>query len=308
MADTDSYPIIEVQRDQRVDTEQLGTKSKFWFRRDDGLWLFKFARDDTGEDWAEKVASEIAALMDVRAAHVELASFDGKLGCAVKSFVDREAGEVLLHGNEILAGQVLGYDQYKQKRQSDHTLSNIRSAIEKVFPDPVHHNSILMELAAYLVLDAVISNTDRHHENWGLLLKPHVISMDESGHMQGGLMATVAPSYDHASSLGRELRDEKRTALLKSKHLGKYIRGGRGGIYWSAASPHGECPLKLVEMGTKDYPAIFAPALQQTCEIDVNLLVKPIEKIPAARMSDMARTFAREMIGYSLNELRKLLK
>lgn len=302
------FVILEVHRDQRVDTEQLGTKEKFWFRRNEELWLFKFARDETGEDWAEKVASEIAALMDIRAAHVELATFEGKPGCAVKSFVDREVGEVLLHGNEILAGQVLGYDQYKSKRQSDHTLSNIRAAIEKVFPDPVHHTSILMELAAYLVLDAVISNTDRHHENWGLLLKPNPVHLDEAGQRQGGFMVMVAPSYDHASSLGRELRDEKRAALLKSKHLSNYIRGGRGGIYWSAASPHGECPLKLVEMGARDYPAIFSPALQRACEIDVNLFMKPIEKIPAARASDTARIFAREMIGYSLNELSKLLK
>ena len=46
--------------------------------------------------------------------------------------------------------------------------------------------------AGYLVLDAVIGNTDRHHENWGLLLR----------RTETGWKGQVAPSFDHASSLG----------------------------------------------------------------------------------------------------------
>lgn len=302
------YAILEVLRDQRVDTEQLGTKAKFWFRREDGLWLFKFAREGTGEDWAEKLASEIAAVLGIKAADVELASFEGRAGCAVKSFVDREEGEVLLHGNEILAGQVLGYDKYKQQRQSDHTLANIRQVIEKVFPDPVHHRSILMELAGYMVLDALIANTDRHHENWGLLLKPGAKTVSETGQAYVELKVMVAPTYDHASSLGRELRDERRTALLDANGVGNYIRHGHGGIYLSSTSARGECPLGLLEAGVGHYPDIFGPALKQVCEIDVNLLTDFVSQVPASRMSTPARAFAIEVLSYSLQALRNLLK
>lgn len=302
------YAILEVHRDQRVDTEQLGTKAKFWFRREDGLWLFKFAREGTGEDWAEKLASEIAAVLGIKAADVELASFEGRAGCAVKSFVDREAGEVLLHGNELLAGQVLGYDKYKQQRQSDHTLANIRQAIEKVFPDPVHHRSILMELAGYMVLDALIANTDRHHENWGLLLKPGTKATSETGQSRVVLKVMVAPTYDHASSLGRELRDEKRIALLDANGVGNYIRHGHGGIYLSSASARGECPLELLEAGVGHYPDVFDPALKQVCEIDVNLLKGFVSQVPASRMSAPARAIAIEVLTYSLRALKSLLK
>lgn len=302
------YTILEVLRDQRVDTEQLGTKAKFWFRREEGLWLFKFAREGTGEDWAEKLASEIATVLGINAAHVELASFEGQAGCAVRSFVDREEGEVLLHGNEILAGQVLGYDKYKQQRQSDHTLANIRQAIEKVFPDPAHHRSILMELARYMVLDALIANTDRHHENWGLLLKPGAKTVSETGQGHIELKVMVAPTYDHASSLGRELRDERRTALLEANGVGDYVRRGHGGIYLSSASTRGECPLGLLEAGVGNYPDIFGPALKQVCEIDVNLLTGFVSQVPASRMSAPARAFAIEVLSYSLRALKSLLK
>ena len=62
-----------------------------------------------------------------------------------------------------------------------------------------------LRLAEYLLLDAVIGNVDRHHENWGILGK------DVDGSVKGRL----APTFDHASSLGRELLD---TGRGKSRH------------------------------------------------------------------------------------------
>ena len=68
------YPILQILADWREDTEQLGSKSKFWFRRDnsDEFWLFKEARYSNGivvgEDWAEKIAAEIAVLLGIPAA------------------------------------------------------------------------------------------------------------------------------------------------------------------------------------------------------------------------------------------------
>jgi hypothetical protein len=46
----------------------------------------------------------------------------------------------------------------------------------------------------YLMLDALIGNTDRHHENWGARVL--------AGLGNGRRMAVLAPTYDHASSEG----------------------------------------------------------------------------------------------------------
>lgn len=53
--------------------EQMGSKPKFWFRRpeDELPWLFKFSRERTGEDWAEKISAEIADTLQIPAARVE---------------------------------------------------------------------------------------------------------------------------------------------------------------------------------------------------------------------------------------------
>ena len=43
--------------------EYLGTKSKFWYREGERQILFKAEERGTGEDWAEKVACELCALL-----------------------------------------------------------------------------------------------------------------------------------------------------------------------------------------------------------------------------------------------------
>jgi len=98
-----SFPIIDITADPVVSDEQLGSKSKFWISRDNEKWLFKEARASTGEDWAEKIASEVARLIGLNAARVELAVYAERRGCLSLSFVLED--ENLVHGNEILAGQ-----------------------------------------------------------------------------------------------------------------------------------------------------------------------------------------------------------
>lgn len=127
-----AYPILDVAPVTLIGDEQLGTKPKFWFLRDGHEWLFKEARPNTGEDWAEKIAAEVAAQIQVDAANVELAQFRGRRGSASKSFINRNTDN-LVHGNELL-GRITGYDRNKRQRQSDHTLENIMAAIRAYFP------------------------------------------------------------------------------------------------------------------------------------------------------------------------------
>ena len=71
--------------------------------------LYKRARENTGEHWAEKVASEICELLDLPTHQVRLAEYEGVAGCAVRSFLNHR--ETLIHGNELLHGALEGYDK-----------------------------------------------------------------------------------------------------------------------------------------------------------------------------------------------------
>jgi hypothetical protein len=293
------YPIVNIPLDAREDTEQLGSKPKFWALVDGRRWLFKETRPDTGEDWAEKVAAEIAQAIGIRAATVELAEYAGRRGCISLNFVDVEAGQALVHGNEVLAMQVTGYDKGKIFRQSDHTLENIDAAIRGLFAADLA-DGILTELAGYLVLDALIGNTDRHHENWGLLVhfqpEPRAVTL------------SVAPSFDHASSLGRELLDGRRLELLDGNRVASYIGKGRGGVFRAAELRHGANPLRFVQLAARAYPSYFRPALDRTAALDDGRVHRIVQKIPDVRASEPAKRFAEAMILSAQASLIEILR
>jgi HipA-like C-terminal domain len=293
-----AYPILDVDPESVIGDEQLGSKPKAWFLSDGKEWLFKEARPHTGEDWAEKIAAEVAARVTIEAATVELATCRDRNGSASRSFIDRTEKQNLVHGNELLAGQITGYDRNKRQRQSDHTLENIVATINKLFASNEHiKRGVLTTLASYMVLDALIGNTDRHHENWGLVLA----YQSERGTMQ----LSVAPSFDHASSLGRELSDARRAELLTQGHVETYVRRGRGGIYLRSEDRHGANPVYLVEVAVRAYPAYFTPTLESLAEVPLETLYTVIDEVPTNRMSEAARDFARTMLSCTYRALMK---
>lgn len=297
----DYYPVVVVTPNQSIWDEALGTKQKFWIEQDGYRWLFKYARENTGEDWSEKLACEIAKAIGIPAAHIELATCDGRRGTLSRSFTDRDKNESLIHGNEILAGQVFGYDPNKKFGQSDHTLENIQLAIGKLFSGE-EEQTVLKRLASYLVLDALIGNTDRHHENWGLFSRQSVIN----GKVRLKELS-VAPTFDHASSLGRLLLDTKMQQYLADPQgVARYVRNGRGAIYLAAAGSRGENPLELVERAHQRYPHLFSGSLQDLRAIPLAPLLAMVDRVPPDRISAVAKQFVKAFLTYTYGQLCNL--
>jgi hypothetical protein len=295
------FEIIQVDPDSLVGDEQLGSKSKFWFEMNGHRWLFKMARENTGEDWAEKIAAEIAGSAHVQAAYVELAQYRGHRGSATLSFVDNN--ESLVHGNEILAGQIFGYDRQKRLKQSDHTFDNIVAAVEKLVGGAEWYHDMLKELARYIVLDALICNTDRHHENWGFLTR--IVS-----NADGGIMTSlrIAPSFDHASSLGRELLPERAERILGADGVKAYARRGHGGVYWKQSDRRGANPLELVELAFKKFPDYLREALRDVARMPIHVLLDIVDEVPNVIMPEPARRFAKALLIYTHGVLSNLVQ
>ena len=279
-----------------AEQEVMGSKPKFWCQPDDesGLWLFKFPQAGSGQHWAEKLAAEVADCLGIAHAVVELAVCGRRRGSASRSFT--EGKYQLHHGNEILA-LTMAYDQNKQFGQSDHTLNNVFRALEKVFVHPTTADAAKQEFAAYVVLDAVIGNTDRHHENWGLLVEP----------TDTGPRGFLSPTFDHASSLGRELRDEKRAARLRDRSVGLYSEKGRGALFWDSFGRYGPSPLNLVRQAAEEYADLFRPPLTKVRE-HRNRLTGFVQRVPDDWMSPIAKDFAMALIDYNAAQLEQCLK
>lgn len=295
------FPILEVTSDMRSDVEQLGSKPKFWFKRDGENWLFKEARVNTGEDWAEKVASEIASALGLPTHHTELAIWEGKRGCAVKSFLASDQ-TVLVHGNELLGGLISGYDKEKQRGQADHTFDNIVDVIVKLFPSNKARSAAASRMVGYLVFDALVGNTDRHHQNWGVLL--------ERRRRRGqapDFALQLAPTFDHASSLGRELTDEARQRYLHDGTVERYILRARGGIFADAETKRGMSPVALARMLAHHHPAFFRPWQARVVNLADDVCHDLLARVPDERISSLGRDFATALVANCRRLLRDAL-
>lgn len=305
MAMGDTYPVVQLQTGWLLGDEQMGSKDKCWVRLpdDSNPWLFKYSRmsagNMTGEHWAEKIAAEIAALMGVPHAQVELAVMDGHPGSLSQRFpqLSRAGASVELeHGNALLAGYVTGYDRTKQNKQSDHTLNNVLKVVESLFPSARERVVSMRQLAGYLVLDALILNTDRHHENWGVL---RTVSPDHT------VAYEIAPSFDHASSLARNEPPEKLARWLgESGRVERYMKRATGGIYLEGSSAKGANPYTIAERAMSEWPEYFAHWQNVLDKIERRELARIVDRVPDSIMAIESRLFVKALLVLTLTKLK----
>jgi len=129
--------------------------------------------------------------------------------------------------------------------------------------------------AGFLTLDALIGNRDRHSDNWSVMERTD----------DRRLMAT----YDHASSLGFQLLDQRRVSLLADgAALDRWVRKGtahrfENGRYTSLVTLAHEA-LKMARPGTREHWLGAA-------ELVTNEAIAQIVGEPG-QMSDLARRLA----------------
>lgn len=296
------YNVIHINQSWVVDEEWMGTKEKFWISLPphSELWLFKHSRVSgdrfAGEHWSEKLASEIAKALGIPCADVELACYNGQPGSLSRRFRELDQGVTLVHGNEILAGAVAGYDQTKIYGHNDHTFANILAAVDVLMPSPESKADARIALGGLIVLDALILNVDRHHENWCVFRESEAQALSHR----------VGPSFDHASSLGRELAPKKLDDWFRSRVLDraeKYASKARGAIYWNSEADRGTNPLELVKNVHQTNPDVVAPWLERLSGLDIETLCGMLNLIPAGFIDEPCRIFTAELLRHTHAEL-----
>jgi hypothetical protein len=160
-------------------SEPDGLSEHPWLQRpdDDRLWLYKpveiKAGNRQGEDWAEKVASEVAATLGAPCAKTELANREGRDGSVSRDV--RPSGWEIQPGAALLDGYIDGYESRTRLREG-HSLDNIQAVLTGVGAPPASACPEALSgydvFCGYLMLDALVANRDRHDYNWAILIPP----------------------------------------------------------------------------------------------------------------------------------------
>lgn len=300
-------------------SEQMGTKEKYWFWVNSNYWywdstgnrfLFKSGRENTGENWSEKIAAELCDLLGLPHASYELANYHELKGVITPSFV--EDGARFVPGNEILAMVNRSYEKTKRYRQIQHTLRSVATILKSKtilkrkrirLPDGLKAtndlNCAIDAYVGYIMLDAWIANTDRHHENWGLIFNTVDMSL------------SLAPTFDHASSLGRNERDEIKRIRLetndKPRSIERYIERARSALYSTPNSSRPMFTIEAFEAIAKIRPKAALFWQKRLKSVLVSDTVNIVNKIPNKVMTETSREFTIKLLELNRERILELI-
>ncbi len=297
------FPVHRIRASAATAVEYLGTKSKFWFREGDRLLLFKAEERGTGEDWAEKIACELAALLGLPHVHYEMAYDDENERPGVVCETCAPAPLSLAHGNQLLLDRDPAYPANVQQRyrSSAHTVDAVFACLrglDRPRPEwcgalPPGIDSAVDVFAGYLLLDAWVANQDRHHENWGAIWDEQQLSL--------------APSFDHGAALARNLSDEERHERLTSRDVNRRIPhfAGRAksALYADVGASQSLSTVAAWRAFAERAPTAAAWQ-RQLALISHSAVASILQRIPPERMSAVCRQFTLDLLGE--NRLRLL--
>ena len=314
------------------------------------LWLLKFPRHrrGQGEHWAEKIAAEVGHLVGIDCARVDLARSGGELATICEGFDPTiwydywyEFGEFpseigflgadevdnnpmslsalpryreSLHGfdplfwpgSSVLAAAIEKYDpKTTEIGYGLHSIGNIRYAITVLLrrngiEESSVFDALMSKLYSYFLLDGLIGNTDRHHDNWMLKYESRAGSADLS----------VAPSFDHGSSLGRELSDKSREYKMRNREVLAYLHSPKPArrLFWNENPKPDRSPLALACLMVQCEPRLTRRAIDRIASVSETDFRTIIDRVPSEFMTEPAKDFAFQSLITSRRELLRSMR
>jgi len=310
------FPIYDVSDSPADRPEALGSKEKVWLIPEPrhGLparpHLFKAGRPNTGENWAEKACCEVLKVLKIPAAQYHLAVRNGVQGVLAESFLPPRAW--FLPANMFLSWSDPAYDGTLRFHQTRYIVSTaLESLMQFALEPPLHISDMYRDMSArdlfvgYLLFDVLVGNTDRHHENWGVVVV-------EDWTMVGGSRFTfhLAPSFDHASSLGRDLSNQKRRERLttgdKRANVEAYADRGRSAFFGADTVDRTLTGREIVKSLIRLVPEPTRTWAGRLVNLDSIHLQRIFQKMPREFISEDAARFAMRLLAHNQQMIQEV--
>jgi hypothetical protein len=208
-------------------------------------YLFKHAfHRHPDQFWTEVIAYRIGCLLDhipVPPVFVAFDSDTGTCGALIEWFLGYpgQPEERFVHGGEIMMGMISDFDQKTGRQHNYHSMALYINLLES---RGLLEGDWRSYLCRQFLFDALIGNTDRHQDNWGLLWRQNET---------GSVHVRLAPVFDNGTSLGYEIIERKMPGFRDEGRILKYIERGRHHIKWKLPDdrsvPHVELLRLLID-------------------------------------------------------------
>ncbi len=188
-------------------------------------------KDYKAEFWSEIIASEIGQYLGFNVLKYDIAKQHDLVGCISKSMIDEDT--LLIEGVSLLTGYDNSYDPNTKESHSEYTFDFIKDALEHAGA-----KHLISDVIGMIIFDALIGNSDRHQENWGII--ESTVPIDEKRGLFRIFRKTpcpkrvFAPIYDSGCSLAREKDETAVEKMLRDDNMVKaFINRGTSEIHWT---------------------------------------------------------------------------
>lgn len=249
-----------------------GTREKFWVKEPKSSqdFMFKIPRENTGEAWAEKVASEVGKLLGLDMMGVDLAVRNSTYGVIAKKFTS--GAEEFYEGGDLFPTIVEDFNRYKL---DNYTFYYISKALAEFQLDQA--------FIAVPVFDALIGNQDRHCDNWG------IIAIRSN--------YRLAPIYDNGASLGFQLKEDRIKKMLRDTNMFKAFSNRS----YSLIGVDGKKKPKYLDLLTEiwnQYPKEIDDAVTRLSFLNKDNITEVLNTIPTSIMSNIYKEWVLKLLLY----------
>lgn len=189
-------------------------------------YLFKLSRSwCQWQFWGEIIAYRLGLIMrvEVPPAHIGLSNIyiQGKVtyGALIEWFYDDQE-DIYIEGGQFMAQLVKDYDR---ERGTQHNFMDI-AKVFKAFPTFEEH------WTRVFTLDSLTGNTDRHQDNWGLIIEKGKVKTSKRQSIR------FSPAFDNGTALGYEVVERNIDKYIDEDRLASYLtnpRHARHQMKWS---------------------------------------------------------------------------
>lgn len=226
------------------------------FLREGHRYLFKRSSPKYLEQfWVEIIAYIIGDKMDIPVppAFVAYDSEKNQSGALIEWFLEPITllgDEIYIPGGDYCQQYISSFDRKKGKQHNFETISMIFNALGIPWKD---------YWAKILLFDALIGNTDRHQDNWGIIETP----------LQDVVIKKkirIAPVFDNGTSMGHEIPCQSFKKFEDNNYLKRYILRGCHHLKWNLNDKKGMPHIDTIKKYTEIHP--------ETCKIMIESLQK----------------------------------
>ena len=291
------FPIYEAGKIEFL--EQSGVQDKVWLEHSKfGNVLFKASSiEESPEiqtDWTEKIAYELAKLLDLPATRYELAEatvdeeYDPIRGSFSFSFKLENAKPK--SGEKFLSDF---YPDYAGRYPSTYSVDRLLNALEQErvnvpsgFDLPIGINNGAKVFVGYLMLDNLIANCDRHDQNFEIQVLP-------DGTQE------LAPTFDQGQAMGATLSDKQRQTFSTTDYY-EYLEGSFYDGVDNILTP------RAFEIAAKRYPEAASIWQERLARITPAQINEIFDRIPHDRITLTAENFAKQVINDGRKQILSL--